>query len=325
MGRIAKKTMPGTSEAGRETPIWLFENHVFGRDPRCATVLRSDAVSRFHARIAWAGREWTLRDMGSRNGTYLNGRRLSDGEARAVANDDKICLGDFQEEYFVLDTAAPRTLLVVRDATGASRLVELATLHPLPSAERPLYTLFLDDENGAMLERDGGEIAQLEHGATFGIDGVEYQVVLRRQPGGSSWTATSVLEPEADRVHLEIAVSPDEESAEIVLRHGARRHALAPKAHFYLLAYLARCHRAALDPSALEARESDADDLGWVDCEVVCRQLRINREHLAQQVFRIRQELKSCMPSLADKIIDRRRRGKMRIGACASIELRSMD
>lgn len=325
MGRIAKKTMPGLSGIERETPVWLFENHVFGRDPRCATVLRTDAVSRFHARLSWSGQEWVLRDMGSRNGTYLNGRRLSEGEARPVAMGDKICFGDFQEEHVMVEDAEPRPLLVVRDAAGGSRLVELATLHPLPSAESPLYTLFLDDENGAVLERDGGEIARLEHGATFEVDGVEYQVVLHRQPGGSSWTATSVLAPEADRVHLEIAVSPDEESAEIVLHHGARRHALAPKVHFYLLAYLARCRQSAQDPSALEARERDADDLGWVDCEVVCRQLRINREHLAQQVFRIRQELKSCEPSLADKIIDRRRRGKMRIGACASIELRSMD
>lgn len=326
MARIANKTPPGSSGTEPGSPIWLFENHVLGRDARCATLLRSEAVSRFHARLSWSGLGWMVRDMGSRNGTYLNGRRLSDGDARPIATGDKICFGDFREEYVVVDVAEPRSLLVVHDAPGEARLVELAPPHPLPSAERPLYTVFVDDESGAVLERESGEVMQLEHGAIFEVGGVEYQVVLRRQPGGSSWTGTSVLEPGADRIHLEIAVSPDEERAEIVLHHGPQRHVLAPKAHFYLLAYLARYRRSALDPAALEARESDADNLGWVDCEVACRELRINREHLAQQVFRIRQELKSCVPSIADKIIDRHLRGKMRIGtSCTSIELRRMD
>ena len=64
MGRILKN----------EKEICLFRDHIFGRDLRCSSVLKGNAVSRFHARISWNGENWCLRDLGSRNGTYLNGR-----------------------------------------------------------------------------------------------------------------------------------------------------------------------------------------------------------------------------------------------------------
>jgi hypothetical protein len=96
-------------------------------------------------------------------------------------------------------------------------------------------------------------------------------------------------------VFLEIAVAPDEESAGITVHLGEKRFVLPPRVHYYLLAFLAR-------------------EKSWVDCEFICRELRISRELLAQQVFRIRHDFKNINPVIADKIIDRSLRCKMRIG-----------
>jgi DNA-binding NtrC family response regulator len=48
-----------------------------GRDPSCAIVVDDHAVSRTHARIAVEGRGWTITDLTSRNGTYVDGERVS--------------------------------------------------------------------------------------------------------------------------------------------------------------------------------------------------------------------------------------------------------
>src|SRR5947209_5323291 len=53
---------------------------VIGRDGNAANIIVPEqAVSRRHALVAWDGRRWTLSDLGSRNGTMLDGAFLSGG------------------------------------------------------------------------------------------------------------------------------------------------------------------------------------------------------------------------------------------------------
>jgi DNA-binding winged helix-turn-helix (wHTH) protein len=59
----------------REVPLWEGEN-VIGRTSDCAVHVVSTSVSRHHARILVNGDSARLEDMGSKNGTYLRGRRL---------------------------------------------------------------------------------------------------------------------------------------------------------------------------------------------------------------------------------------------------------
>jgi hypothetical protein len=47
-----------------------------GRAPDCEIVLTDESVSRTHAEIVLADGRWHLRDSGSTNGTWVNGRRL---------------------------------------------------------------------------------------------------------------------------------------------------------------------------------------------------------------------------------------------------------
>jgi pSer/pThr/pTyr-binding forkhead associated (FHA) protein len=47
-----------------------------GRSPLCQVVIPQPLVSRLHAKIEWTGQGYCLYDMGSANGTFVNGRRL---------------------------------------------------------------------------------------------------------------------------------------------------------------------------------------------------------------------------------------------------------
>jgi pSer/pThr/pTyr-binding forkhead associated (FHA) protein len=65
--------------------------NVIGREPGTAIRIDSPGVSRHHARIVVAQGEATIDDLGSKNGTQLNGTRLK-GPARLL-DGDQIGLG----------------------------------------------------------------------------------------------------------------------------------------------------------------------------------------------------------------------------------------
>jgi hypothetical protein len=68
----------GLPEAGE-----LLEAHlVIGRSSACQLVLAHDTVSRRHAELRIEGGCWLLRDLGSSNGTWVNGRRVVEAEVR---------------------------------------------------------------------------------------------------------------------------------------------------------------------------------------------------------------------------------------------------
>jgi hypothetical protein len=63
-----------------------------GRSRDCDCVLAEPSVSRRHAELRRDGARWILRDLGSRNGTRVNGVRLLD-EAE-VCPGDRVSFGD---------------------------------------------------------------------------------------------------------------------------------------------------------------------------------------------------------------------------------------
>jgi hypothetical protein len=58
---------------------WIVnQTVVIGRDPACEVVIQDRQVSRFHARLTSEKNGVTLEDLGSKNGTFHNGLRLSE-------------------------------------------------------------------------------------------------------------------------------------------------------------------------------------------------------------------------------------------------------
>jgi hypothetical protein len=55
---------------------------VVGRSSRCDIVLWDATISRRHARLIFRDGRWVLQDLGSTNGTTLNGRRVGRCELR---------------------------------------------------------------------------------------------------------------------------------------------------------------------------------------------------------------------------------------------------
>lgn len=59
-----------------ETVAVLGEEFVMGRDPSCEWPIEDIEVSRRHARLVLEGGTYSIEDLGSTNGTFVNGQRI---------------------------------------------------------------------------------------------------------------------------------------------------------------------------------------------------------------------------------------------------------
>jgi len=77
--------------------------HLLGRDADVSVWLESPTVSRHHARIRVSGGDATIEDLGSKNGTYLHGERIS--TAAPLVDGDEIRLGSMPVTIRLLQAA----------------------------------------------------------------------------------------------------------------------------------------------------------------------------------------------------------------------------
>ncbi len=64
-----------------------------GRDESNEIVLAHSTVSRNHARLTFAGGRWCIEDLGSANGTFVNGVRVPFGAPHPLRDGDRVGIG----------------------------------------------------------------------------------------------------------------------------------------------------------------------------------------------------------------------------------------
>ena len=104
----------------------------FGREADLSVVVRGDAakvVSARHAELRFENGAWLLADLGSRNGTYLNGKPV--GTGTPVKQGDVIRLGESGPEYRV-STTAPALDATLPEQRG------IQVTAAAPAAEKPV-------------------------------------------------------------------------------------------------------------------------------------------------------------------------------------------
>jgi len=77
-------------EAGTKYPVTLKDKLTFGRDPEEATVLNDDRASRKHFMVYSQAGAYAVRDLNSKNGTFVNEKKLS---IQTLRHGDKIRVG----------------------------------------------------------------------------------------------------------------------------------------------------------------------------------------------------------------------------------------
>jgi len=82
---------------------------ILGRAPDAAVWIDAPGVSRHHARIRIAGAQATIEDLGSKNGTFLAGRRVS--QPSPLGDGDEIRLGSVVATFRIPPPARTTTTL----------------------------------------------------------------------------------------------------------------------------------------------------------------------------------------------------------------------
>ena len=95
----------------------VADETVVGRLPECQIQIDSNMVSRKHAKIVRSGGQFLVEDMGSGNGTTVNGVRING--PTALKNEDRIKLGPILLRF--VDHSAPRSATVPAQPAPAPR------------------------------------------------------------------------------------------------------------------------------------------------------------------------------------------------------------
>jgi phosphoserine phosphatase RsbU/P len=86
----ARLTIHPPGRASRFLVLRDGETLIVGREPECGLLLEDRRVSKRHARFQWSEAGWCLEDLGSKNGTLVNGVEAS---GAPLANGDWISFG----------------------------------------------------------------------------------------------------------------------------------------------------------------------------------------------------------------------------------------
>jgi len=289
-------------------PVFLSARHLFGRSPGVNTQISSPEVSGEHAVFLWTGERWELRDLGSKNGTWVGDTQLGPGERKVVAAGDAVAFGDPASQWILRSDGEP----TVAAWTEGLVLEGEGQLLVLPNDDDPQAIIELDPVHGWQLIRDG-KSSPVAHGDAVTIDGGTYRVsvpgVLAPVPMTAEMQDVSITENTIRRVGLEFAVSSDEEYIELTATVGDTPRRMAPRVHHYLLLVLARARLTDAADGVVESEQ------GWVYTTDLRRDLRITANQYYVMSHRLRREVEDLGVVDAVRLLEKRTTSRqVRIG-----------
>lgn len=296
---------------GVEGEVWLPERCLVGRSRSCDVVLAAPDVSGEHAVLQWSEQRWELRDLGSRNGSFVDGVRVGVGERVAVLVGTRLRFGRQGAEWVLVDASAPR-LMAVALADGACVVADGGYLGLGEAA-----AVYQRGDGVWLLEQGEATRAVADRDVVDAGAGGLWRVHLPSAVGGTVEDAGDLLV--VSRLRLEFRYSRDEEYVELFAVCGERRIDLQARVHHYPLLLLAR-RRLADVAAGVPAAEQ-----GWIRQDELLAMLRLKDDHLGIYIHRARTQLGKAGVVDAAALVDRRPGTRMlRIGV-AEIDLRVID
>jgi len=142
---------------------WVLTDHILiGRGEDCNIVVNDRQVSRHHAIFGFNNGVSRIEDLGSKNGTYINGERITGSQK--LFEKDEIQIAFFQSFlYLESDATLPladfppefQNLLRIRVDEGSKRVwVRGAEVAPAFSAQQFALLAYLVRKNGEVVSRD---------------------------------------------------------------------------------------------------------------------------------------------------------------------------
>ena len=152
---------------------------IVGRDPSCDLCLSLNAVSRRHARIEKTAHGYSITDLDSRNGTFVNGQRLGE-RSTPLRDGDEIVVAGVRTLRFVDPMATPIAPAIGRlsgvwiDPESGAVWVDAQPIEPPLSERQQLLLELLARHEGELVSR----VVVVEHvWADVAADGVSAEAI----------------------------------------------------------------------------------------------------------------------------------------------------
>ena len=284
--------------------ITLPVRAVVGRGPSSALPLLDRRTSSEHATVFWASGGWRVRDLASRNGTWLNGRRVEPGVDHALVCGVVLWFGDRDNPWVLEDDAPP--IASARCLADGALALAVADVLSLPSAAEPLATVLYQGRGRWILEDEHGEQAVHDH-QELKIGDRVWRLHLPEPRDTTLTSEHDPGDPSEPSLRVHFLVSRDEESVSLTVVTPAGEHRWEPRAPHYLLLTLAR--------QRLAETQLAEHERGWLDVDRLARMLNLNRKTVNVYICRLRAQLADAgVPGGATLIQRRLLSQQIRIG-----------
>lgn len=283
----------------REIRFW--GESVIGRG-QADIVVEDRTVSAQHARVSYFDLAWHIRDLGSKNGTYVDGQRVDVGPWRRLEAGARVDLGG-APPFRIADVRAP--IMHARSQKGQIVLPVDGVL-ALPSADAP-EVLIMQGDRGHVLERDGVE-SPIADGQEVKAGETVWRVFIG---GDGDLFETQPTTPARDLRTTRFVFTEALDAGLVRLRVGCDdgEVSISGRSFILVLLHLARAR--------LTDRERGIDEreCGWRTRHEIVTELRISPDKLNLDLHRARRVLQAEGVRAVDALIERRReQAALRIG-----------
>ncbi len=285
--------------------VTLSAHVVAGRAPSCAVRLTEHSASNNHASVFWTGERWEARDLGSMNGTSVNGAPVAPRANALLVRGAVVRFGCDGEQWELVDDLAP-VVIARSTATGEIR-VATDSLLALPDPDDVIVAIVMDAAGQWFVEPTDGSRRPARNAELMVVAGETWELIV---PPFSPVLVTYKAKPSPQLATLVLRfhVSRDQEHVRVDVVEDERVHSLGERTFFDMLLLLARERRKDAEGGTLPESEQ-----GWVHVVDITKHLAVDERNLNVMVHRVREVFARAGVDGAEGIVERRSR-QIRIG-----------
>lgn len=278
----------------------LGSRTLVGRANHCTFQVKNRLVSGEHALLTWSDEDgWRLRDLGSRNGTFLDGQPVRPGERVKLTAGCELTFAD--ERWHLVDESPPLASARL-DGTDTVRVAADDLLF-LPDEDDPRVMIFPDQKTGQWVAEVGDTQRTVVDQEKLTVAAQTWQLGLPPVVPNSEMTSTLGMDEltlslsTLDRLHF---VVRDGEAVELTVWYRQRPISVEPREHHRLLLRLAR----AMDADTRQ--DKPRAEQGWCTLDELCAALDSDPAAINSHIFRARRQFASLGVGGAARLIERR-------------------
>lgn len=288
------------ASSGRRIP--LAARTIAGRSVACGLRVEARLASKEHALLSWSGRSWSIRDLDSTNGTYVDEVCLPPGGQRGLKAGARLAFGS-AEDVWVVEDDGPPSLFAIELGSRAVALPVDGVLS-LGSPEGVVALAALHGPSAVLLDLEG-EARPLDPSGVVRVGSSSWWVLPPEPPGEGTPLASSVTGVAAVSFHF--SVPRNEEGVSLAVVFGGGSIDLPAREHIYLLLILARAR--------LADRDRPVGERGWVHRDRLMSMLAWEESAIRVAIHRARAQLSAAGLPDPESLVESRRPFLRRFGS----------